>query len=390
MARDASGWVEEMLATIDTEPWVEKGPHSPGLAFSEVLGRRVRTGDWRDQSISTYDKIRAALEAQRWREAAAFIDFFGDEADVIYGFFRQLIPDTNEFLLNHGVQKEEIRTINAKILSLLRLPDGRPFKARRLWEEFRAMQREAILLCGEKRAAEALTLLDQYKETWRLVQDRDVDHLYGLVNEIVRRFGESALEEMWNYIIGPLFKVRYAKFDIDQFPWKESLKTNVYLAFEAMRGHLVGPGRLGNMEFEENEERYTFRFDPCGSGGRVLRGDEIEGSPSRMEPPFGWGVTQEKHDFAWNKKGVCYYCSNCCAVLQLKPIDAFGYPVRVVEPPTYPAEANKKCTWHIYKDPKAVPERYYEEVGRRKPAVLGGSAKSPTQKSRQSAKKTSV
>jgi hypothetical protein len=92
-----------------------------------------------------------------------------------------------------------------------------------------------------------------------------------------------------------------------------------------------------------------------------------------MEPPFRWGVTQEKHDFAWNMKGVCYYCSNCCMVMQLKPIDAFGYPVRVVEPPTYPSNAKAKCTWHIYKDSTRVPDRYYEDVGRKKSAVFGGA-----------------
>jgi hypothetical protein len=376
MAKDASGWVEEMLLAIDADPWIERGPKSPGLTFSDLVGRRVRTGDWQEQKISTYDKIRSALERRESREAAAFVDFFADEADVIYSIFRQLIPDVNEVLLQRGVDKADIREINAKILSLLKLPDGRPFKPRRLWEEFRSMQREMILLCGGGRFSDALRLLEDFKETWRLIQDRDVDHLYGLINEIVVRFGESALGEMWDFIIGPLFKARYAKFDIDHVPWEESLKTNVYLCFESMRGHLVGPGRMGNMEFEEDEKRYTFRFDPCGSGSRIMRGDEIEGSPSRMEPPFGWGVTKEKHDFAWNKEGVCYYCSNCCVVQLLKPIDAFGYPVRVVEPPTYPSEAAKKCTFHVYKDPREVPERYYEEVGRKKPKVLGGAAQS--------------
>jgi hypothetical protein len=377
MAKDASGWVEEMLRTIDSEPWEERSAASPGLAFSEVLGRRVRTGEWNDQKVSTYDKIHSALERREWGEAAAFIDFFIDEADVIYGFFRQLIPDTNEFLLTRGLSKDEIKTINEKVLAFLKLPDGRPFKARRLWEEFRSQGRELLMLCGEHDADRALKLLPEFKDTWRLVQDRDVDHLYGLINETVARWGEGALVEMWDFIIGPLFKTRYAKFDIDQFPWKDSLQTNVYLAFEAMRGHLVGPGRRGNMEFEEDEERYTFRFDPCGSGGRLMRGDEIEGTPSRMGPPFNWGVTKQKHDFAWNKEGVCYYCSNCCHVMQLKPIDAFGYPVRVVEPPTYPAEANVKCTWHIYKDPTKIPDRFYEDVGRKKPETFGGSSTAP-------------
>ena len=165
MAKDASGWVEEMLLTIDAEPWLERSPSpgSSGLGFSDVLGRTVRTGDWQEQKISTYDKIRSAINNHEVRAAAAFVDFFMDEADVIFGIFRQLIPDANEFLLKHGVEKNEIHDVNARILSILKLPDGRPFKPRRLWEEFRAMRREMILLCGEQRFSEALTLLEDFK-----------------------------------------------------------------------------------------------------------------------------------------------------------------------------------------------------------------------------------
>ena len=123
-----------------------------------------------------------------------------------------------------------------------------------------------------------------------------------------------------------------------------------------MRGHLVGPGPgRDRWSSRRTSDRYTWRFDPCGSGGRSMRGDAIEGSPPRMEPPFECGVTTEEYDFAWNKKGVCFYCVNCCVVMQLMPIDAFGYPVRVVEPPTYPDDRDAKCTWHVYKDPAACP-----------------------------------
>ena len=65
MPNDASGWVEEMLLTIDTQPWIERGPKSTVLGFSDVLGRRVRTGDFQDQNISTYYKVRSALERHR-------------------------------------------------------------------------------------------------------------------------------------------------------------------------------------------------------------------------------------------------------------------------------------------------------------------------------------
>ena len=381
--QDASGWVEALMQDLDSGPDADFTSATPGVGYSKVLGRNVRVGPWGDQKISTFEKIRAALDSGDVAEAAAMLDVFMDEASVIFAFFRQLVPDAMAYLTMHGTTPADLRDINVRLLALLRLPDGREFSPRRLWEEFRGHHRRMLLLCGATDAQSALAELTEYKEKWRRIQDRDVDHLYGLIDEVVRRHGEGALGEFWESIIGPLFETRYAKFDVAQFPWVESLPLNLYLAFEAMRGHLVGPGRLGDMEFEEDEVRYTFRFDPCGSGSRSLRGDdEIEGTPSRMLPPYNFGVTQEEHDFAWNKKGVCYYCSNCCLVMQLKPIDAFGYPVRVVEPPVYPATADAKCTWHVYKDPKETPAEFYEAVGRRKPPDLSARASDNASKER--------
>lgn len=370
--KDASGRAEELLTRFE----LERGGGSPAeeagaLAFSEILGRRVRAGELSDQRISTVDKIQEALAAGDYARAAELGDFFADEAEVVYGIYRGWIPQLIDFLLDRGSSLDEVTELNERILSLLALPAGRRFYARRLWSEFRRAVREFVQACGAERAEEASTRLETMWDTWRQLHDRDVDHIYGLMDAIVRRHGEATLAQMWDAIIGDLFSSRYAKFNIAEYSWSESLWTNLYLVMEAMRGHLVGPGRKGNFEFEEDDDRYTFRFDPCGSGGHTLRGDdEVEGTPPRMEPPYGWGVTTEEHDFAWNTKGVCYYCSNCCVVMQLKPIDAFGYPVRVVEPPTYPSNTHAKCTWHVYKDPTNVPERYYRAVGREKPDDL--------------------
>lgn len=371
--KDASGRAEEILTRLELDAESDsRGAAEGALAFSEILGRRVRAGSLEDQRVSTVDKIEAALAAGEYERAAELGDFFADEAEVIFGIYRGWIPQLIDFLLERGATVEEISELNERILALLSLPDGRRFYARRHWSEFKRAVRDFILACGAERHDEASTRLESMWETWRQLHDRDVDHVYGLMDAIVRRHGEAELAQMWDAIIGDLFSARYAKFNIAEYSWSESLWTNLYLVMEAMRGHLVGPGRRGNFEFEEDDERYTFRFDPCGSGGHTLRGDdEVEGTPPRMEAPYRWGVTTEEHDFAWNLKGVCYYCSNCCVVMQLKPIDAFGYPVRVVEPPTYPSNTHAKCTWHVYKDPTRVPERFYRAVGREKPAELG-------------------
>ena len=53
----------------------------------------------------------------------------------------------------------------------------------------------------------------------------------------------------------------------------------------------------------------------------------------------------------------------------------FGYPTRVVEPPTWPeARDGGTCTWYVYKDPALVADEVYAQVGMQKPPRLGGAA----------------
>ena len=142
-----------------------------------------------------------------------------------------------------------------------------------------------------------------------------------------------------------------------------------------MRGHLVGPDRNGDIEVTEDEEKYVIAFDPCGSGGRGQRGDLVEGTPSRSEAPYNFGVTTEEHDWAWNEKGVCYYCAHCCFALEYWPAQQWGHPLRVIDSPLYPEETSgeqpKKCTWTIYKSVDAIPAAAYARIGMSKPASDG-------------------
>jgi hypothetical protein len=371
--QDASGRAEEFLGRLHARISAETQKEPGQISYSEVLGRRVRSGDWGDQAISTYDKILEALDRGDFAAAAELADFFANEAEVIHSIYRDWIPKLIDFLRERGFDEVELTDLNEQILALLTTPDGRPFHARRLWGELKAQIRELCMTCGREDAEAAREQMARIRDSWQVLHDHDVDHMYGLLDAIVRRWGETAMVDVWEHMVGNLFNARYAKFDISQYSWSESLPTNVYLALEAMRGHLVGPGRRGNVEFEEDEDRYTFRFDPCGSGGHIVRGDqEVFNTPPRPEPPYGWKVLEEEHDFAWNRKGICLYCTNCCVLMQKKPIEEFGYPVRVVEPPTYPDTKDVKCTWHVYKDPRKVPERYYTDVGATKPERLKG------------------
>jgi hypothetical protein len=347
------------------------------VAFSDMLGRRTRTGDLADQSIATHTKIQEALDEGRWDDAARLGNFLIDEATVCFTLYRQWIADLRGFLIDNGVSVEDVDAAEQQILALIVLPDGREWHARRQWDEYLTRIEEFTAAAHRGELDEAKRRLEVARETWRQIHDRDVDHCYGLMSEIVARLGERSIGDMYERVLLPLFVWRYEKFDIDKHPWEEALHVLVLVALEAARGHLFGPGRMGDIEFEETEDRYILRFDPCGSGGRTVIGDVIEGTPPRMEEPYNWSVSEEEHSWNHFQKGVCHYCAHCVVLMEEMPIDRFGYPVRVVDPPIYdPADPSKArwCQYQMFKDPTNVPEEYYERVGRKKPKEFGSIA----------------
>jgi hypothetical protein len=352
-----------------TETSIEYSPH---------VGRRIRLGSWEDQKISTYRKIREAIEDGRFDEAAKLASYFVDEARVCFQIYRQWIPDLNAFLAENGVPKDELDRVNAEIVAKLDLPDGRAWDPYRQWDDFVNRIDDLVGSIHKQRSEEALATLVEAKETWRRCHDRDVDHTYGLMSEIVARLGEGRIGDMWNKVLLPLFVWRYEKFDIDKHAWEEGLEVLMLVACEAMRGHLVGPERTGDFELIETDDRYILRFDPCGSGGRTIRGDTIEGTPARMDPPYNWSVSAEPHPWNHFQSGVCHYCTHCIALMEEMPIDRFGYPVRVIDPPRHGAVDEdgrpEKCQWQMFKDPTQVPEAYYERCGRTKPDRFGSRA----------------
>lgn len=215
-----------------------------------------------------------------------------------------------------------------------------------------------------------LAALERMKEAWRIAHDMDVDTLLGLFDAVIDALGEAAIGEIWEqYLVRDWFDERYARFDVSRADWKESFRLLVFLSFEAMHGHLCGPKREGDVEYQEFEDRVELQFDPCGSGGRAYRGEPLDGTASRMESPYGFKPVKEAYDFTWNKRGICTYCVHCCVLTEIMPARAFGYPVRVIDPPSYPHAANAKCRYTIYKDPRAIPEEAYQRLGMTKPSA---------------------
>jgi hypothetical protein len=350
---------------------------SPLFVHSESLGRMVRTGTWEEQSRGTYTKIVEAVAARSVEDSTQFVAFFLQEAKVIYSMYTQINPDLRGFLLSQGVSAEEVAQIDQSVVDLLVLPNGEPFERDLMIAEVEVLAESSrvAIAAGDWTAAQAA--IDAMRELWRQVKDRDGDHSYGLIDAIVVRLGEAVIGEMWDSVIRPLFNWRYASFDVAAQPWSDSLDQLMMVACESMRAHLVGVDRTGDFELIEEDDRFILRFDPCGSGGRIVRGDTIEGTGSRMEAPYNWSVSQEPHTWNHGQKGICHYCTHCIRLMEEMPIEKFGYPLRVVDPPVYPdsdPENRQYCQWQMFKDPTATPVEFYTRVGRKKPETFGAVA----------------
>ena len=342
------------------------------LTWSDELGKRVRLGSSADQAVSTVAKIEASIAAGQWEPAAQLVDYFMEEAKVVFVIYATWSEGFEDFLAVKGIPSPEVEGEIARLRTLLAFPDGAPFDPEPRWH---ALGAGAGTLANAMRAFlitadEARERLDALREDWRQLHDRYADYQAGLLTFVARRFGEATLEECFRHVLDPYLRERYGPFDVRQRPYEETVFRNAYLSYEAMRGHLCGPGRRGDIDVEEDDEKIVVAFDPCGSGGRQQRGDPVEGTPSRAEAPYDFGITSERHDWAWNEEGVCYYCAHCCFALERWPAEQWGHPVRVVDSPLYGESRGaepKRCTWTIYKQLDAIPPEAYERIGMRKP-----------------------
>jgi hypothetical protein len=343
------------------------------LTWSEEIGKRVRTGDWSDQAVSTSRKVRDAIAGGHWELAAQLVDYFMEEAKVCHVIYMVWSDGFDAWLASEGVTGEEVAAETERMARVLAFPDGTPFDPLPRWEALgeRAGRLGNLLRGFATTSDSALASFEELRESWRQLHDRWVDRISSQLALIARRFGEDALERCYRFVLEPYLQERYAPFDLRERTWDETLYRNLYLSFESMRGHLCGPERDGDVELTEHEDRWVLRFDPCGSGNRGQRGDLVENTPSRMEEPYGFGVTTGEHDWAWNEKGVCYYCAHCCFALELWPAEQWGHPLRIVDSPLWPEETAgpepAKCSWTIYKSVDAIPEEAYRRVGKVKP-----------------------
>lgn len=209
----------------------------------------------------------------------------------------------------------------------------------------------------------ALELIDLVQIEGKGLHDLYCDWVYALLTWIADTNGEERLPEVLAYS-----KDKINAVFLDQLKGLKTKRQLVQWYTEQMRVHRSGPGEQGTLTVREEEDRFVIECNPCGAGGRMRRGGEVDGTPPRTEPPFNLGKTKKAYPWSWGKKNVSYYCLHCSVWHELMAMQATGVPTRLVQEYD-PDDPSKPCTLLFYKDPAKIPEMYYRRIGLTKPGV---------------------
>jgi len=186
---------------------------------------------------------------------------------------------------------------------------------------------------------EALRLIDLLKENTVKFSKANIEWIDMLLTTLAERLGEDVVYEMMKAQNDRTRKYLWKGVSVEKFhsEAEERLKTlcDILTAAHGL-----------NIEITEDEEKFIIKF-PCDTGAKLIaRGD--------------YGKTKWKHPWSHNEEGFCYYCSHCVVSWEMAIIEARGYPAWISLPPGKPGE---QCTILIYKDARAIPEKYYRMVG---------------------------
>ena len=191
------------------------------------------------------------------------------------------------------------------------------------WRQFGAAAEELAVRCERGDAAEHE--VDELADLWRAAHDRHLELVARWLDAAAERLGEERLGELWAELQAAGI-ASYARYDSRATRGRRRERLLLQVAIEGMHGHLGGPARRGEVDGPEHDDRVELRFHL-----RLGR---------RASAPRGrTACRRARHDFAWNEPGVCRYCVHCCVLQQLTPIDDFGYPARVIDPPTRPGRS---------------------------------------------------
>lgn len=195
--------------------------------------------------------------------------------------------------------------------------------------------------CGS--ISEAITLCGVLAEERIVLHDFYADATTALVTWLGREFGEEILEDAYTFIFEESAKRQL--YDVLPGQLDRGIEATLLSRSCWIAHGCSGAGEQpASFRLEEDDEKFTFIMDPCGSGGRLWR-------KGRYRAPFGFALTKRAHAWSYNRKGFPTYCVHCVFLNEILPTRYLGYPLWPVDPPLGP---EGECRWYLYKNREAV------------------------------------
>jgi hypothetical protein len=193
----------------------------------------------------------------------------------------------------------------------------------------------------------AMGYAQQSKNEWYPAHHALRDWITGMLSYVYRLHGVDATHEA----VKEAYENNNARLTLDtaaQQNIKEQV-TGLAAGFlqHAMRFRIV-----------EDNEKFIFMTEPCGSGGRLLDEGAYAG-------PKNFALIKERHESTFYLENFPVYCMHCPST----NIQIFerGGPYYLMVDGDLMTVPDGNCNFYIFKNPDAIPERFYSRAGRVKP-----------------------
>jgi len=207
----------------------------------------------------------------------------------------------------------------------------------------------AAIDAGDKEKAKKLS--GSLQREFLAMHDLYVDWVASLLTFIYRKYGNAALYNALKETYGEIIRSM-----IRMYSQEESMRRKVQLFARGLKGHLE------SVKIEEDEEKFTFLVDPCGSGGRLVR-------RGGYKPPINLAKVKRAQHMTLGRKDFPIYC--CHAFFQeIAAIEMTGKPLIIEDPPTNIGK--EPCRIYMYKDTAEIPAKWYQRIGKKKGKIKTG------------------
>lgn len=204
----------------------------------------------------------------------------------------------------------------------------------------------ALLAHGESGAV-AEVIKDQHLE-WKPWHDFMLCWLEYTFAAFHEKGGYDTLQEAFDECYETVFHPRYEVFE----QWSD--------AERVQRSAWSWHYHMARIRILEEEHRFVFVLDPCGSGARLFRGD-VQSPPFRYGQPYA-PLTREPHVLSFGRQDFPLYCSHCAATNRTQ---FNGLPLIFIVDGHAQLRPGMPCRQYLYKKgaPRIVEPRLLHQVG---------------------------